>query len=260
MKIGTLSFGRVGDDFDLGSERREKIANLAKKRGAKGVELLVCAGHAVESRKDVDWLADRVKRANIRMNILTETQFDRLDHDQSGASYHIMYWLDSSGNVSILGKQHFARSSELNGDDGIEMLGNFERVIDSRIVDFAENYKIFTLCCGELNILLGRNGVTCRSEAARKKIESATIILNPTHDRMGNGGTLNAKRGWLSGNGRVAVSVSNWDHSEGQPRGQQGPSETLHTVYQDGQRLKLVDSEGGKSCGYVYREWEVDLK
>src|SRR5438309_2972919 len=37
------------------------------------------------------------------------------------------------------------------------------------------------------------------------------LILNPTHTRMGNDGTIKAKRKFLSEEGRVYVSASNWD-------------------------------------------------
>src|SRR5438105_1894249 len=39
----------------------------------------------------------------------------------------------------------------------------------------------------------------------------AVMILNPTHTRMGNCGTVRAWREYLSSGGRVYVSASNWD-------------------------------------------------
>ena len=54
------------------------------------------------------------------------------------------------------------------------------------------------MLCGELNIVRGRDGARFIDDKAAKAIMTADIVINPTHDRMSNAGTLHAKRRLLS--------------------------------------------------------------
>lgn len=70
---------------------------------------------------------------------------------------------------------------------------------------------MFALVYGELNVIQGRYHPPYRSAVDK----AAMIVINPTHDRMSNAGTLDAKRRLLSrsfedGRNRVYVSCSSW--------------------------------------------------
>ena len=88
----------------------------------------------------------------------------------------------------------------------------------------------------------------------------ADIVVNPTHDLMGNAGTLIAKRKWLSqpvnDRNRVYISASNWNSRGPKGRKQSPNSETLHTVYLSGEKQTLTPLPGQ---GYMYRECGVTL-
>ncbi|MEM6474596.1 MAG: hypothetical protein AAF687_00365 [Pseudomonadota bacterium] len=122
-------------------------------------------------------------------------------------------------------------------------------------------YQVFGLICGELNIVQGRHHPKHICPDVRAAMMQADIIVNPTHDRMGNGGTLRAKRAMLSkryrDRDRLYVSCSNWDIS-GIDRDRQQPSPTLHTVYRSGEALPCEELADG-SDGFVYRRWDVEL-
>ncbi|ONF96981.1 hypothetical protein SPHI_11790 [Sphingomonas jeddahensis] len=120
----------------------------------------------------------------------------------------------------------------------------------------------FALICGELNIVHGRERPHFLDDAAREAIAAADIVINPTHDRMSNAGTLQAKRSLLSrphanGAARTYVSVSNWEACGLKGRVQR-PSPTLHTVYVAGAPLDYEERADG-AFGFVYRRWRVQL-
>jgi hypothetical protein len=73
--------------------------------------------------------------------------------------------------------------------------------------------------------------------------------VNATHDRMGNAGTLKAKRAWISQGGRAYLSASNWNTARGQNRS----ARTLHSVFRDGQEVGQVNNTE-QNTNYEYRE------
>jgi hypothetical protein len=85
----------------------------------------------------------------------------------------------------------------------------------------------------------------------RDALLDATVILNPTHTRMGNGGTLKAKRRFLSRDRRIYLSASNWDTGAGQRI-----SRTLHSLWFDG-----AEKQWCENCfdieHFCYREWDL---
>ena len=93
-------------------------------------------------------------------------------------------------------------------------------------------------------------------------ILSADIVVNPTHDRMSNAGTLKAKRRILSqqlerGRHRLYVSCSNWEAC-GTDGKLQYPSPTLHTAYVSGEPAEYEELADG-AFGFVYRQWALEL-
>lgn len=261
MKIGTLSFGKKHEVFDLSDS--DRVGTIVRYAVAKRLDFLACGGWSVASSSDVGTIARELERSSSSTGVLLETQFDHLPGDTSEEPYHVMYWIGSGGDISVLGKQFFAQSGELKGKSGGRLLSAFDKAIGSRSV-VVGGKSLFALCCGELNLLNGRDNVTCRSDKAQAALDAADIVVNPTHDRMGNAGTLKAKRSYLSrkvsDRTRLAVSVSNWDHAEGRPSGKQNPnSPSLHTVFLNGECLLADFSEGGQEEGFMYREWTADV-
>jgi hypothetical protein len=261
MKIGTLSFGKKIEKFDLPTEaRRELIASLSEKHKP---DILLCAGWSVETADDIQWLGSDVRINGGNTSIILEVQRDKQDQ-QDLESDHVMYLIGPKGLNHKLGRQIFASSDQLNEDKANERLLKFAACLPNRSVK-VRNHELFALCCGELNILKGRNQVVCRSPAVASAIDSADIIVNPTHDLMGNAGTLIAKREYLSrkieGRDRVYISSSNWDHAgkygDGRQRKKQTqPSHTLQTVFMNGREKKCTEpSESGE--GYEYRGWDI---
>ncbi|QKR99661.1 hypothetical protein F9288_08400 [Sphingomonas sp. CL5.1] len=98
-----------------------------------------------------------------------------------------------------------------------------------------------------------------RDPECEAAITAADIIVNPSHDRMGNAGMLHAKRCLLSApagrkHPRIYVSCSNWNTDTA--NGAQSPSPTLHTVYVDVTPIEGEEYQDG-TFGLVYRHWEV---
>src|SRR6185312_3274031 len=167
--------------------------------------------------------------------------------------------------------QIFARSSEMNGELG--------ECSNKRLLDHAEektfragNLVISCLCCGEINAIRGRKEPDFVSRDVGAWLKKADIILNPTHDRMGNHGTLAAKRKGLSkpglgGRPRAYISVSNWNSEpvsklpDRRPKPRQNPAQPyLHTVYLNGHRredLKSRTTDPGRR--YEYREINLEV-
>jgi hypothetical protein len=109
--------------------------------------------------------------------------------------------------------------------------------------------------CGEVTLVAGRPDVHFRLAGTPKKLVNAVqgknaLILNPTHDRMGNCGTLKQWRKFLSRNGATYVSTSNWCVSG---KRKQKPSPTLHSVWHDGKSREPTFKYERESL--YYREW-----
>jgi hypothetical protein len=252
MKITTLSFQLDGDRMSLsGKERAEYICRLALDIKP---ELLACAGWSVNSRNDVSLIVAATKKLE-STSILVEVQNDdsctdlthplkHLYETGNQIPNHVMYSINR-GRIKRLGPQYFSTTNELQRKNGgIERIGVMEANIDSRTFEIRNNLKAFTLCCGEIGIVSGRNNVECRSEIVRSMINGVDVIVNPTHDRMSNGGTLKAKRKYLSSSknsAKVYVSISNWNIKKRQSTGkvirQSQEARTLHSVFVNGNEL-----------------------
>lgn len=92
---------------------------------------------------------------------------------------------------------------------------------------------------------------------------AADVVINPTHDRMGNAGKLGAKRRLLSRaleyRNRVYVSCSNWEVCGDSKRGGiQNVTDTLHTIYTSGTPVSGAQIADG-SFGFAYRSWSLSL-
>ncbi len=109
----------------------------------------------------------------------------------------------------------------------------------------------FLLVCGEVEVAFHRQNVDFHPfvpPAVRAAVRAhRSLILNPTHTRMKNDGTDKAWRKWLSSDGRVYVSASNWDLAK------QHPSDTLHSLWHDGE--SATPTYRLQNTRMYYREW-----
>jgi hypothetical protein len=78
------------------------------------------------------------------------------------------------------------------------------------------------------------------------------MILNPTHTRMGNCGTVKAWREYLSSGGRVYMSASSWDILKGQRQ-----SDRLQSLWHDG--VAAAPAYAFENERRYYREWDLPM-
>lgn len=246
MKIATLSFELCDTEMVLtGEQRVEIIADVIKKHQPA---LLLCAGYAVETDENLVNLTDKCKLIASSTTALIEVK-NALKGNHSFPSSHVMNLLTNLNNTVELGRQYFASSGELDIDNTEVLIKSLEANIENRIFKVNE-YNCIALCCGELNIIRGRNHPSVRSKIIEEALINADIILNPTHDGMANYGTLASKRAFLSqsvnNRKRAYISSSNWNtHKSRQTKLgkeikyiKQTPfGKFMHSVWVDGLRV-----------------------
>ena len=167
--------------------------------------------------------------------------------------------IHADGTVQRFGSQIFARMSEVSSPSS-NRLRRFRDALPDRVAELGKR-RIFALCCGELNIVQGRENPRFLCHKSADAITAADIIINPTHDRMSHAGTLDAKRRLLSkpgpdGRERLYVSCSNWEACGLNGRVQR-PSPTLHTVYRSGQPIEGCEVVADGKFGFVYQRWNL---
>ena len=207
LEIGTISFERCESKMVL--PPRERVRLILAAAAAYQPDLLVTAGHAVHSFKDLDRLAELHRDEGTSTAIITEVLKDGDDPDLES---HAMWAVTGDGQRHRFGQQQFARRSEVD-HAARDSVARFERSLLARSIALGE-WNVFALICGEINIVEGRVDPRYVSASAEVAIMATDVVINPTHDRMGNVGTLDAKRKLLSSTSddernRVYVSCSN---------------------------------------------------
>ncbi len=233
--VGTLSFPvckgvPLRDNGDI-------IAQIILRRQPR---LLLCAGGSVPSVQSLDAVTEATLQAEIE--VLLETRTD-------GLNYRI-----ESGRRHLMGPQFFEDRKRTN--ECPDRLTWLERALPEQSFQFFGRASVL-LICGEISVMEGRGDPHFHS-AAPENLQRAVqaervLILNPTHTRMGNCGTINAWRRFLSQKGRIYVSASNWDFCGAR---RQSPTETLHSLWHVGHAQKPID-EGPRSDHCCYREWAL---
>jgi hypothetical protein len=244
--IGTLSFPVIGRAGRALRDNSDLIAEIILRRRP---DLLLCAGWSVLSSGKLDSVRVATKRA--RTVAVLET-----------SSTNRAYWRFKNGQPFKMGKQFFGTREETCKDP--RCLTKLSDSLPERSFYF-HGRKVILLICGEINLMQGRTNVHFHRSTPVKVAEAlgakGVLILNPTHTRMGNGGTIKAKRRFLSKRGRVYVSVSNWDVCPKKKKRAQWPSDTLHSVWHNGKCNQPVDdkkqSDEDKRVCFVYREWAL---
>lgn len=234
--VGTLS-------FPVNSKKRRKelrdnsriIVTILKQRWPA---LLLCAGWSIPEQS-----LPFVVRATRRVGtiVILETVND------VGKTY----WRIKRGHSSCMGNQKFAKRDDINKNS--ECLLFLADEAGSRSFRFCER-SVFLLICGEVLIVKGRNEANFDPRVVKGLCEKLSakgvVILNPTHTRMANDGSIKAKRKFLSQGGRLYLSASNWDR--GGERVQK-PSATLHSLWHGGKSQKAIFEKN--HCDFEYREF-----
>lgn len=255
LTIATLSFAKNGDAMVLppGERLRAIVEAVMRLRPT----ILVTAGYAVDTIHELSELSQALRRHSLRTLIITEVHRETTTPKLEVGRHAMWAVVAGSAVLHRFGMQCFGRSCEVRRPD-CQAVMHLRVQMPMRIYTH-RSWKILALICGELNIVQGRERPRFICPVLQAQFEAADIIVNPTHDRMANAGTLQAKRAFLSQpqgvRPRIYVSCSNWDIAGGS-RGVQRPSPSLHTVYRNGLPLTYAEHADGRH-GHVLRMWQV---
>lgn len=286
MKIGTLSFEVYGDgpNFRLDSHVRASVVTKVVRDHCP--DLLVCAGHTLDSDSELDALSESFSHLAANTEVVLETKksdqspiwLQQLDISEQKKRNpqktpeprtHGVWLVRQNGEQEPLGPQWFGASTELQGKAAKERREAYIKHLSGKSAESRAG-RLFAICCGEISLLTapkkkGRSGdVSVKLSEGTTPITEARIIVNPTHDLMGYPGLLDNKRRWLSGSNRIYVSASNWNSEKpvsgkpGRTRSQNRSSVVLHTVYVDG-TMREFELPYGRRVPFEYREWQALL-
>ena len=239
IRIGTLSFPVRGEaEMAPVSDNTNQIADIVKKRHPA---LLLCAGWSVPTERNLQAIVDETKL--VKTVVVLETTYT--------CPTPICYRL-ADGHPFRMGEQYFSERKDTEHGSGPRHLAG---ALPERSFKFFQ-WDALLLNCGEVMVVRGRNHVEFHRsmpQALRDAVRSPTVmILNPTHTRMGNCGTIQAWRRYLSSGGRAYVSASNWDVAKDQRQ-----SDTLHSLWHD--RAATRPAYKSKIDRLCYREWAMPL-
>lgn len=173
---------------------KERVRLILAAAAAYKPDLLVTAGYAIHTRDHLHDLAKQYRRIRGAGLLVTEVHHDvaETEHRQP----HAMWAVTGEGLVQRFGTQVFAQAVDVR-DASSPQRRQFAKRLPDRIAALGA-FNIFALCCGEINIVQRRQAPRFVCDAAEAAILGADIVINPTHDRMSNAGTLHAKRCLLS--------------------------------------------------------------
>jgi hypothetical protein len=244
--FGTLSFKmhNLVPEFDYSS----LIAEIIRRRHPA---LMLCAGFSVIDEKALRKIAKASRNAS--SVILVETPPSK---NEKAKNYRI-----SDGVVVEMGQQFFTERN----DRTEAVVLDLAKAVAQRKFDFDKrsalhNQRALLLVCGELAAVSGRDNpdyhkLVKQAPKLLDALSNATIILNPTHTRMANHGTLKAKRAFLSSENRIYLSSSNWNKDDVKGT-EQKISPTLHSLWRNGVERKPCN-ECFDEKYFCYREWSL---
>jgi hypothetical protein len=237
--VGTLSFPLRGRKNLPSPDNTGIIVEIIRRRSPG---LLLCAGSSVRSRKSLRPITNATRESGTL--VVLET-------NNLGVSYRIR-----AGQSTPMGEQFFGTREQSNKDPW--RLRDLAEALRQRSFHFSGR-PVLLLVCGEVMVIEGRTKVHFHRSVPSPLRDAVraerVLILNPTHTRMGNSGTIRAWRKFLSEDERVYVSASNWNVSKDKKGRRQKPSATLQSLWYDGRNCKL--SSEMQSDRYCYREWEL---
>jgi hypothetical protein len=233
--VGTLSFPVRGKSvYEPVYDNADVIAEVIRTRQPA---LLLCAGWTVLNEQSLAPIVAATRQ--VKTVVVVET-----------TSPVPVYFRITDGHAVGMGEQFFSTREESEDENLARGLAD---AIAERSFTFRQRDTLL-LNCGEVMVVQGRDHVGFHwtvPQVLRDAVRApAAMILNPTHTRMGNCGSVKAWREYLSGGGRIYVSASNWDVLNGQRQ-----SDTLHSLWHDG--MAATPSYIFENERLCYREWDL---
>ena len=271
MKISTISFELQNETMAQSSEKRiEYIVEAVLKTSP---DLLLTSGYSLESNDDLLVLVDRLSDLGLKSTIVVEVKNDSFI-EQNGhpvqqtqreelinnASKHCMYLITEDLEIIRLGAQIFAQSAEVSKKSSKPIIEVFKNEFPKRIFTI-KNKKVAAICCGEINVILGRDNIRFIDPELESALKSCDVILNPTHDCMANYGTLKAKRKYFSNmnnKSTIYVNSSNWNSKKQRKNGfysQHRTNSYMQNTFQNGE--KVIMDVVNDSKDYVLKSVEL---
>ena len=246
IKIGTLSIRREAGRNP--SNRPCPIKEILYVVTQHKPDLLLCAGDFLKENTDLNTLAGNKAISCANTVIVVDYDIGKGKSKTKGSG-NPLFLIEPGGKVSKLATQCVACANDFSALENPSVPRNanvltcFNNQLSNRIFT-VNNIKCSCLLCGEINFFAysKKNNpcVQSRFGTFSKHYDAVQLIVNPTHDRMGDhGGLLTAKRKYLSrplnGRKRCYVSASNWDakklSAQGHRYSQRPDANNLHTVY-----------------------------
>lgn len=241
LRAGTLSAELAGNKMQLSGA--DRVSGIVQALRTHRPDVLLTAGYALETDEDLADLQMQLKHMSWPGLVVVEVRSSQSDQggkraDDLQLSEHCLFTWQLSSGMRSLGRQYFATGEETGND---ALISAFEANLVNRTVEF-RGRRFGALNCGEINCLNGRNTVSARTSSIEAWLRSLDVVVNPTHDMMGNAGTLKAKRSWTSQGGRAYLSASNWNSrkrvgSSGKLRSQNKSAGTLHSLFINGREM-----------------------
>jgi hypothetical protein len=233
-KIGTLSFPVRGEpDYVAVSDNTGLIGEIVRTRQPS---LLLCAGWSVPDEQSLEPIIAVTQQLGTVIFLETTSPIP-------------VYFRIAGGRAIRIGEQFFSTREDTEDQTGPRGLAD---ELPERSFTFNQRNALL-LNCGEIMVVRGRSHVEFHPSVPKELRDAVrapnVMILNPTHTRMGNCGTVRAWRQFLSSQNRVYVSTSNWDVAHGQRR-----SDTLHSLWHRSTAVgPAYTFENDRLC---YREWD----
>lgn len=245
LRIGTLSSELRGNQMRI-TESGGAVEGIMAVIDIRAPDVLLLAGYALHDDAELCRLNEALRGTGWDGLLFIEVRnsdgsagFGRPD----GAEGLCLFAWTSASGMKPLARQVIATSSQAQ-DMRRTGMGRFDASLAERTVLF-RGLSFGVLICGEINVLQGRNAVQPLTPSVGAWLDGLDVLVNPTHDLMGNAGTLIAKRRHVSRDDRLYVSASNWNSRKpvssrsGLTRSQNRGAATLHTAFRDGQPLSL---------------------
>lgn len=240
QNILTLSFELQGDKMPVPAGKRvEKICDLVT---ASDASIVLTAGYAFETDADWDAFVAKLNETGWRGLVVSEIWRSEKMREEEGEAIArgvACVFDGSTPAIRDLGKQYVVTSEQIQSREGQRQLDQMCATLENRTFTY-NGMQCGFLNCGEINVVRGRDAPTAVRQEILNWINGLDILFNPTHDAMGNHGTVNAKRRWISsfdGKERVYVSASNWNTQKQTAKGIEKQSRSrgsLHSTYFNG--------------------------
>ena len=257
MKISTISFEIQGEKMALPPDERIKyILDAVKKEKP---DILLGSGYCLDTIKDLEDLVCKLKINKNTTNLIVEVKIDNtvehpLRNVKPDIGSHCLYLINRKNEVQKLGPQIFKQSMDVKGKSKPIYTEAFHKILKKRTFRINSS-QVVVLCCGEINVITGRDNINFISKESKELLQSCDIVLNPTHDCMANYGTLKAKRKFLSKLNKgysIYVNSSNWNTNKksksGSIRKQSQDNSFIQNVYQNGKKLEMVTNIKTEKC------------